>query len=98
MNPEQKLALFRTNPVTEARGRGRQTVKASYKTMKPSERVNILVVDDQPDQAMSIESTLAELDQNVVTGLLRARGTAMSVESRLCGDSARREHAGDGWL
>ena len=34
--------------------------------MKPSERVNVLVVDDQPEKASSIESTLAELDQNIV--------------------------------
>jgi signal transduction histidine kinase/DNA-binding response OmpR family regulator len=34
--------------------------------MKSSDRVNVLVVDDQPDSASSIESTLAELDQNIV--------------------------------
>jgi signal transduction histidine kinase/DNA-binding response OmpR family regulator len=34
--------------------------------MKPSERVNVLVVDDQPGSAASIEVTLAELDQNIV--------------------------------
>jgi signal transduction histidine kinase/DNA-binding response OmpR family regulator len=34
--------------------------------MKASERVNILVVDDMPDKVMTIESTLEQLDQNVV--------------------------------
>ena len=34
--------------------------------MKPMERVNVLVVDDQLEKASSIESTLAELDQNIV--------------------------------
>ncbi len=34
--------------------------------MKTSEPVNILVVDDVPDKAAAIESTLAELGQNIV--------------------------------
>src|SRR3989304_4600250 len=36
--------------------------------MKASERVNILVVDDVPEKVLAIEATLAELDQNIVTG------------------------------
>ncbi len=35
--------------------------------MKVSDPVNILVVDDSPEQAAAIEETLARLDQNVVT-------------------------------
>jgi signal transduction histidine kinase/DNA-binding response OmpR family regulator len=34
--------------------------------MKKGEQVNILVVDDVPEKAMSIEATLAELGQNIV--------------------------------
>jgi signal transduction histidine kinase/DNA-binding response OmpR family regulator len=34
--------------------------------MKLSERVNVLVVDDHPEMASSIEATLADLNQNIV--------------------------------
>jgi signal transduction histidine kinase/DNA-binding response OmpR family regulator len=34
--------------------------------MKTTEPVNILVVDDVPQKALSIEATLAELDQNII--------------------------------
>jgi signal transduction histidine kinase/DNA-binding response OmpR family regulator len=34
--------------------------------MKPSEPVNILVVDDVPEKIMAIEATLADLGQNIV--------------------------------
>jgi signal transduction histidine kinase/DNA-binding response OmpR family regulator len=34
--------------------------------MKPSDPVNILIVDDMPEKIMAIEATLAELGQNIV--------------------------------
>src|SRR4029079_6988817 len=35
-------------------------------SMKSTEPVNILVVDDMPEKILSIEATLEELDQNIV--------------------------------
>lgn len=39
---------------------------AATSTTKPSESINILIVDDVPEKAVAIEATLAELGQNIV--------------------------------
>ncbi len=41
--------------------------------MKASDRVNILVVDDVPERAMAIETTLEPLGQNIVKAFSGAR-------------------------
>ncbi len=45
--------------------------------MKPSERVNVLVVDDQREKASAIESALAELGQNIVKASSGAKRCAV---------------------
>ena len=66
--------------------------------MKACDRVNILVVDDVPEKAAAIEDTLLKLDQNVVKAYSGRDALRALTETGFCRDSARRGHAGDGWL
>ena len=66
--------------------------------MTPKEKVNILMVDDQPAKVMSYEAILADLDENLLKATFRERSAGNSIEKRNRRGFDGREHAGNGWF
>jgi len=66
--------------------------------MRAKEKVNVLMVDDQPAKLLTYEAILAELGEN----LIKARSGSEALELLLKNDVAvvsdGREHAWNGWL
>ena len=66
--------------------------------MTADEKVNILMVDDQPAKLLSYEVILAELGENLIKATFGQRGTECSAEDRYRRRPDGRKHAGHGWL
>ena len=56
--------------------------------MQPEQKVNILLVDDQPENLLALEAILDKLGQNLVRVTSGKDALEMPAQSRLCGDSA----------
>ena len=61
-----------------------------------NDKVNILLVDDQPSRLLSYEAILGELGQNLVRANSGQEALQRADEGRLRGGAARRQHARDG--
>ena len=57
---ETRPRLTEFRPTIVGDNRGYDSAEASDASMKSSDRVSILVVDDQPEQAKSVELALAD--------------------------------------
>ena len=66
--------------------------------MGANEKVNILMVDDQPAKLLSYEVILGELGENLIKANFGEGGARSSAEDRHRRRADGREHAGDGWL
>ncbi len=62
--------------------------------MMDHEKVNILLVDDQPAKLLAYEVILKELGENLVVGRFRPRSARIPAQERRRGHPGRRLHAG----
>ncbi len=66
--------------------------------MRADEKVNILMVDDQPAKLLSYEVILAELGENLIKATSAKEALNILLKTDIAVVSDGREHAGCGWF